>query len=464
MLWSGRFEGKMTPAFKEMNRSLPVDIRLLPYEVKQNLAYAECLAKIGILSEKELAAINKGLKQILSEFENGRYFPLPDDEDIHSLVEIRLTEIIGEVGKKIHTGRSRNEEVITEVKMYLHDAISAARKNINLLVGVLADMASKNKDVIMPGYTHMQHAQPVLFAHYLCSFAFSLLDDDKRLERILDGQLSECPMGSGAIAGSAFPIDRSAIAKALGFKRPTPNSISAISQRDDLLEVSSALSIIMIHLSRYAEDFIMWSTPEFGFIELSEGVSTGSSMMPQKKNPDALELIRGKAARALGNMQTLFTLMKGLPLTYSRDMQEDKRPLFDICDETASCLIVFKDIVEGMKINKAAMSAALEGLLYTTDMADYLVKKGMPFREAHAVIGGIVRETASRKIDLSDFKLEELKKISQLFEADIFDQLSAERSIKNREIPGGTGPASVEIQIKKITKVVSENSSSFRHC
>lgn len=449
MLWSGRFEKKMGPAMERLNASLPVDIRLFPYEVKQNLAYAKALTKINILTNEELKKIGAALSTMAVEFEKDLY-----DEDVHSLVERRLIELSGEAGKKIHTGRSRNEEVITAVKMYLRDEITELMKNIQSLIQVLVKRATENKDSIMPGYTHMQQAQPVLFSHYLCSFAFALKDDFRRLSNILSSGLAECPMGAGAFAGSAFPIDREWIAKELGFKSAAPNSINSVSQRDDLLEVMSALSIIMIHLSRYAEDMIIWSTKEFGFIELDESVSTGSSMMPQKKNPDSLELIRGKSARVIGNMQTLFTLMKGIPLTYSRDMQEDKRPLFDSCDETNLSLLVFRDVIDTLKVNKEKMLNQMSDHLYATDLADYLTKKGLPFRESHETVGRLVRFSISTNKKISAFSLDELKSYSNLFEKDVFDCLTPEYSIKSRNISGGTGQSSLEIQIKELREFI----------
>ena len=446
-LWSGRFTKEMSPAMSELNRSLDVDIRLFPYEVRQCIAYASALAKVGIFTSDELKKVRSAFERMLVEFEKGEYKDLPDEEDVHSLVERRLVELAGETGKKIHTGRSRNEEVITAVKMLLADEIAKARVGLCALIKSLVKLAKANSNVVMPGFTHMQHAQPILFAHYLCSFAYALVNDERRLATVAAGSLCECPMGSGAIGGTAFPIDREFMARELGFERPSPNSINAISQRDELLETASALSIIMIHLSRYAEDIIVWSTREFGFVEFDESVSTGSSLMPQKKNPDSLELIRGKSAMVLGDMQALFILMKGLPLTYSRDMQEDKRPLFEIIGTTKLCLAVFKDVIDTLKVNKDKMKSALESELYATDMADYLVKKGLPFREAHKVIGKLVSEA---KISGS---VEELKKYSPLFEEDVFKCLTPEYSLRARNIQGGTGPDSVTRQIKELEKI-----------
>lgn len=443
---------------ERINASLPVDIRLFPYEVRQNITYAKALFEIKILDETEFNKITKALVTMMSEFEDGMYDELPQDEDVHSLIERRLVEITGNAGRKIHTGRSRNEEVITAVKMYLRDEITKLRENIHALVKSLVKTAKENKDVVMPGYTHLQHAQPILFSHYLCSFAYALRDDNRRLFNTLSSGLAECPMGSGAIAGSAFPINREAMAKELGFKKPTPNSINGVSQRDDLLEVMSALSTIMIHLSRYAEDMIIWSTNEFGFIELDESVTTGSSMMPQKKNPDSLELIRGKSARVIGSMQTLFTLMKGLPLTYARDMQEDKRPLFDSCDEVNLCLSVFKDVIDTLKVNKEQMASRIENALFATDTADYLTKKGMPFRESHKTVGGLIQNSIATGRSISDFSVEELKTHSPLFEKDVFLCLKPEYSIKARDLLGGTGPNSVENQLKELENWITAHS------
>ncbi len=449
-LWKSRINSEMSSAFKEMNKSLDFDIRLLPHEIKQNVAYATALNKVGVIKNDELKSIEKALLQILDEYNRGEYIPLPDEEDVHSLVEARLTELTGDVGKKIHTGRSRNEVIATDIKMFLVDEIGNIKDAISPVVAEIVKLAEENINVAMPGFTHMQHAQPIRLSHYLCSFAYSLIGDFNRLDRILESGLSECPMGSGSFAGSAFNIDREKIAKDLGFARPTPNSITAVSQRDELLEVASALSILMIHLSRYAEDFIMWSTSEFGYIELGENVSTGSSMMPQKKNPDSLELIRGKTARVIGNMQTLFTLLKGMPLTYSRDLQEDKPPLFDSIDETKLCLNVFKNVFETVKINKENMESKIENMLFATDLADYLAKKGVPYRDAYGIVGNLTCDSLEAKKDFGAYTLEELKQYSKFFEKDVFDCFSAERGIESRDIMGGTGPASVKAQIKDL--------------
>ena len=450
-LWSARFDKKMAASFEAMNSSLAVDIRLLPYEVKQNIAYARRLAAIGIIEKDELKKIEQGLKRIVVEFERGDYFPLPAYEDVHSLVEYRLTELIGDIGKKIHTGRSRNEEIATDIRLYLAAEAMEIKRLIKKLVSSIVRKAREHGDAVLPGFTHMQHAQPLLFAHYLCSFAHSLVEDGRRLDKVAESALSYCPMGSGAIAGSAFPIDREKIAIELGFKKPSPNSISAISQRDELLEMMSALAIIMIHLSRYAEDLIIYSTPEYGFLELDESVSTGSSMMPQKKNPDSLELIRGKAARVIGNMQALYVLMKGVPLTYSRDMQEDKRPVFDSVDETKLSLAVFAEVVSTLKVNEGRMKESLEWTIFATDIADYLTKKGLPFRQSYSVVGALIKEALMSGREFGKFSLAQLKKISPHFEKDVFELLSAKASVGRRDLVGGTSPRAVKEQIKELS-------------
>jgi len=454
MLWKGRFTKKMAGSMQRLNWSLPVDIRLLPYEIKIDEAYADELLHLKIYNKEEHQKLLAALKALSSEFEAGKFDTLPDDEDVHSLVERRLFELAGEAGHKIHTGRSRNEMVITETKLFLKDELKKTEEEVLGLLSAIIQLAEKNLDSVMPGYTHLQHAQPVLFSHYLLSFAFALDGDIKRISAFLEGSVDSLPLGSGAFAGTAFQIDRKRLAARLGFKEISANSINAVSSRDEFLETAAVLSMMMVHLSRYAEDLILWSSSEFGFIELDESVSTGSSMMPQKKNPDSLELIRGKTARVLGNMNGLFALLKGLPLTYARDLQEDKEPLFDSFKQARLSLEVFKDVISTLKINKEKMLAGIEGGLFATDLADYLARKGLPFRECHEVVAGIVRDCCKNKTKLDELTLDDFKKYSELFGQDIFECFDPITSINKRNAIGGTSLASVKEQIKELNHTI----------
>lgn len=448
-LWKGRFEKPMGKAMELISKSLATDLRLLPYEIEVNRAYSTALRKIGVIDSDGEEKIKYALDQILQEYKDGRYdtstFP---DEDVHSLIERKLTALAGPAGARIHTGRSRNDLILVDMRLYLRDECMMIESLIGMLGRALLKKAEENFDVLMPGYTHMQRAQPIFLAHYLFSFCYSLVDDAKRIERFLMGQISHSPLGAGAMAGSAFPIDREWIARKLGFDGVTENSMQTVSSRDDFLELSSALSILMIHLSRHAEDLIIWSTPEFGFVDLDESVTTGSSMMPQKKNPDSLELIRGKSARVIGGMQTLYTLMKGLPHTYARDMQEDKPTLFDIIEQTKLSIRVFADVISTISFDEEAMKRALTVDLMATDFADYLVKKGMPFREAHETVAKLYR--ALKKGD--SMTLEKLKCASPLFDTDAMELTDPATSANLRNVTGGTSQSSLKNQHKTLKR------------
>ncbi|PIR20729.1 MAG: argininosuccinate lyase [Deltaproteobacteria bacterium CG11_big_fil_rev_8_21_14_0_20_47_16] len=446
-LWHGRFEGTMSDVMQACNHSLPIDIRLLPYDLRVNRAWANALCNAQLLTPDEVKAIEKGLQQISEEHVAGKFFPLPNDEDVHSLVERRLTELIGNAGKKIHTGRSRNDQVATDFRLYLKEAVAQLCDTVRDLGRALAAQAESHITTVMPGYTHMQQAQPITLAHYLLGFVSALEADFRRLQNVAKA-VDECPLGSGAIAGAAFPIDRAALAKNLGFSRPTINSLAATSQRDEALELASTLSIIMVHLSRYAEDWITYSTKEFGYLRMSDAVTTGSSMMPQKKNPDAMELIRGKASRVIGDMQTLFTLVKGLPLHYAKDLQEDKPALFDAIDQTLICLKLFTESVATAQWNTERMAANLDPLLFATDVADYLTSRGIPFRAAHAVVGKLVQDAITQNKSLSSYTLPELQKFCPDFEKEVVDCFNVKKCLDRRNLIGGTGPLSVQAQIK----------------
>jgi argininosuccinate lyase len=437
----------MSDIMQACNHSLPMDIRLLPYDLRVNRAWANALCKAQLLTPDEVKDIEKGLHQISDEFAAGKFSPLPNDEDVHSLVERRLTELIGTAGKKIHTGRSRNDQVVTDLRLYLKEAIAQLCDAVRELGRTLAAQSERHMGSAFPGYTHMQQAQPITLAHYLLGFVASLEGDYKRLTHAAQ-TVDECPLGSGAIAGAGFPIDRAELAKNLGFSRATINSLAATAQRDEALELASTLSIIMVHLSRYAEDWITYSTREFGFLQMSEAVTTGSSMMPQKKNPDAMELIRGKTARVIGDMQTLFTLTKGLPLHYAKDLQEDKAALFDAIDTTIICLKLFTEAAATAIWNTDKMQASLDPLLFATDVADYLTTRGIPFRQAHTIVGKLVQDAIATAKALSSYTLPELQKFCPDFEKDVADCFDVPKCLNRRNLIGGTGPLSVQAQIK----------------
>lgn len=453
-LWHGRFEGKMSDVMQACNHSLPVDIRLMPYDLRVNRAWADALCKVQLLTPDEVKAIEKGLQQISDEYTAEKFLPLPNDEDVHSLVERRLTELVGNAGKKIHTGRSRNDQVATDFRLYLKEAIAQLCDTVRDLGRTLAAQAELHIATVMPGYTHMQQAQPITLAHYLLGLVASLEGDYRRLQNCAK-TVDECPLGSGAIAGAAFPIDRADLAKNLGFSKPTINSLAATAQRDEALELASTLSIIMVHLSRYAEDWITYSTKEFGFLNMSDTVTTGSSMMPQKKNPDAMELIRGKTARVIGDMQTLFTLTKGLPLHYAKDLQEDKPALFDAIDNTLICLKLFTESAATAQWNTERMVANLDPLLFATDVADYLTRRGIPFRAAHAVVGKLVQDAVTHAKPLSAYTVAELQKFCPDFEKDVADCFDVKKCLDRRNLAGGTGPLSIQAQIKHHEKWLS---------
>ncbi len=446
-LWHGRFEGTMSEVMQACNHSLPIDIRLMPYDLRVNRAWADALCKVQLLTADEVKSIDKGLQQISDEYIAGKFSPLPNDEDVHSLVERRLTEIIGNPGKKIHTGRSRNDQVATDFRLYLKEAVAQLCDVVRDLGRTLASQAELHIATVMPGYTHLQQAQPITLAHYLLGLVASLEGDYRRLLNVAK-TVDECPLGSGAIAGAAFPIDRAELAKNLGFSKPTINSLAATAQRDDALELASTLSIIMVHLSRYAEDWIIYSTKEFGFLNMSDTVTTGSSMMPQKKNPDAMELIRGKTARVIGDMQTLFTLTKGLPLHYAKDLQEDKPALFDAIDNTLICVKLFTEATASAKWNKERMAANLDPLLFATDVADYLTSRGIPFRAAHAIVGKLVQQSLTSGKPLDKFTLQELQTLCPDFEKDVTCCFDIKKCLDRRNLAGGTGQLSVQAQIK----------------
>ncbi len=451
--WSGRFRESTETIMEKFNASISFDRKLYREDIEGSIVYAEGLARAGLLTKSELETIVDGLKQIRGEIDEGR-LELPDRlEDIHMAVENRLTEIVGPLGGKLHTGRSRNDQVAVDERLYLLRTCSGIDMLIKALQGTLLKKAEESSDIVIPGYTHLQQAQPLLLSHYIMSL-FWMLQRDK-------GRLADCreridlmPLGSGAIAGSSFPIDRKWIAHRLGFSKISENSIDAVSDRDFLIEFLSFTAILMMHLSRFCEDIVIWSSFEFGFVELSEAYSTGSSMMPQKKNPDSAELIRGKAGRVYGDLMTLLTVMKGLPLAYCKDMQEDKEPLFDAVETVEICLKVFEGMWRTLKFNHDRIESSTSDFMLATELADYLVKKGLPFRESHFAVGQLVRTCFESGREIRGLKFEELKEISPLFDEDVSEVLDFRSSLKLKNLPGGTSQESVRSQIETARKLI----------
>lgn len=446
-LWGGRFADEADERFARFNASFRFDRRLFEVDIRASLAYAEALREAGVLSRDEAMAIERGLQTIL---DRGRREPAYLDrgvqrgiEDVHSFVETELVNLIGDAGRKLHTGRSRNDQVATDLRLYLREGIDEIQELIKALQRALLDLAEAHQDVAMPGYTHLQRAQPVLWPHYLLAY-FEMFARDRARLREIRARVNVLPLGSGALAGTNYPIDRQRLAERLGFEAISQNSLDAVSDRDFVIEFIGAAALIMVHLSRLAEDFIIFSTSEFGFIELSDRVATGSSLMPQKKNPDALELVRGKAGRVFGHHLAILTVMKGLPLSYNKDLQEDKELLFDTRDTLVDCLSVMTVVLKNTRVrSERLIEAAARGDLNATELADYLVGKGMPFRQAHELVGRLVRYGLERGKRLEEFSLEEYRQFSPLFESDVYEALSLDAALARKAVPGGTAPARV---------------------
>jgi len=447
-LWGGRFTGPSDATFRAFNDSFRFDRRLFAADVRGSIAHCGGLQGAGVLSDVEANQIQSALNTILETVQTDpAQFDQTPAEDVHSFVESRLIAIVGEVGRKLHTGRSRNDQVATDLRLWLRDEIDALSGLIEETQRALLDLAEANREVVMPGYTHLQRAQPILFAHW-CLAYFEMLARDR--ERLVDvrRRVNVLPLGSAALAGTSFPIDRDAVARALGFASIAENSLDAVSDRDFCLEFAGAAAIMMTHLSRIAEDIVLYTTNEFGFFELSDAVATGSSLMPQKKNPDSMELVRGKAGRVFGHLMALLTVMKGLPLAYNKDMQEDKESIFDTVDTANECLSVTSTVLRNLSINNArARAAAGQGYMNATELADYLVKKSVPFREAHETVGRIVRRAIESECELQELPLDELKSFSALIDQDVFAALSLENTLATKSQTGGTAPQRVEAAI-----------------
>ncbi|MBW2474044.1 MAG: argininosuccinate lyase [Deltaproteobacteria bacterium] len=457
-LWAGRFTQPTDAFVEEFTASINFDRRMYHYDILGSVTHARMLARQGIISGDEAETIVQGLQGILAEIEAGDFEFTVAREDIHMNIEARLIEKIGAVGGKLHTARSRNDQVALDVRLYLRDEIDAIAQALGTLQAALLDQAEKNLDVIMPGYTHLQTAQPVLFAHHLLAYFEMLARDTGRLHD-LRSRLNHLPLGAGALAGTTFAIDREWVAEQLGFAGVTRNSLDTVSDRDFALEFCSFASILMMHLSRLSEELILWSSADFAFIELSDAFCTGSSIMPQKKNPDVPELVRGKTGRTYGNLISILTLMKSLPLAYNKDMQEDKEPLFDTIDTVRGSLKVFAGMIAEMRVNLEQMRiAAGRGFSTATDIADYLVRKGLPFRNAHEVVGKTVRFCVENEKSIPELTLEEFRQFSADIDGDIFSYVTLEASVNARKATGGTAREAVEKEIILARQALKESS------
>lgn len=451
-LWGGRFSQPTDTFVEEFTASIDFDKRLYRHDIRGSMAHARMLGRQGIIPQADVDAIVAGLEDILSRIEAGTFDFSVSLEDIHMNIEARLSAAIGEAGKRLHTGRSRNDQVAVDIRLYLRDEMGEVMDYLDRLTDSLLFQAERNLGVIMPGYTHLQVAQPILFSHHMLAYVEMFLRDRGRMEDCRK-RLDALPLGAGALAGTTFPIDREFVAAQLDFPEVTRNSLDSVSDRDFALEFLSASSILMMHLSRFSEELILWSTSEFDFIELSDSFCTGSSIMPQKKNPDVPELVRGKTGRVYGNLMALLTVMKALPLAYNKDMQEDKEPLFDTVDTVKGSLKIFADMIREMRVKADAMrEAAARGFSNATDVADYLVRTGMPFREAHEVVGQSVRYCIERKKRLEELSMEEWKGFSDRIGPDIYEAITLEASVNARRATGGTALERVRAEIERLKK------------
>ncbi len=454
--WGGRFKKKTAKTLEEFSQSISFDRRLWQEDIEGSRAHAQMLKKLGIIDENELKQILQGLEEIEKEIKEGKFQFKEELEDVHMNIERALIEKIGSAGAKIHTARSRNDQVATDLRLYLRKQIHRLIWQLTELEKTFIFLAEKHIDTIMPGYTHLQKAQPVLLSHHLLAYAWMFERDRQRLKEALK-RINQCPLGACALAGSSLSIDRHFTAKELGFDDVIPNSMDAVSDRDFVCDVLYCGSMLMMHLSRIAEEIILWATDEFKFIEISDRFSTGSSMMPQKKNPDATELIRGKTGRIYGHLIGFLTTMKGLPLTYNRDMQEDKEPVFDTIDTVSMSLKIINEMLSEIKFNRERMKDSCKtGYLTATDLAEYLVKKGIPFRNAHEIAGKIVRYCIEKRKNLSELSIDELKKFSDKIEKDVYEILNPEGSIEVKCSYGSTSKESVKEQIKLLRKILKE--------
>ena len=455
-LWAGRFQKETDTLVNDFNSSITFDARMYKEDIAGSIAHATMLGKQGIIEEHEAEKIIEGLKVILADIDAGQVEFSLENEDIHMNIETMLTQRIGDTGKRLHTGRSRNDQVAVDFRLYVKQEIPKIINMVLDLEKVLIKKAEANLETVMPGYTHLQRAQPTTFAHYMMAYANMLRRDVTRLEDCLE-RMDECPLGAGALATSTYPVDRFQTAAALGFRKPTDNSMDSVSDRDFAIEFLSACSIMMMHLSRFSEEIILWCSWEFKYVELDDAYSTGSSIMPQKKNPDVAELVRGKTGRVYGALITLLTVMKGLPLAYNKDMQEDKEPVFDAIDTVEMCLPVFTSMLDTLTVlPKNMRNAASGGFINATDCADYLTKKGMPFREAYMIVGRLVNLCIKAGETLDTLPLKDFRSISNLFDADVYQALELKTCVNGRKVYGGPAKEAVEQQIANIKAFVEE--------
>ncbi len=451
-LWGGRFEGKTDKLVEALGESVSFDARLAPWDIRGSIAHARMLGACGIITKTDAKKIIAGLKAIEKEIAAGGFPFSAALEDVHTNIEAALVEKIGDAGKRLHTGRSRNDQIALDVRLWMRDQIDLVGDQLTALQGAFIEFAEAHVAVILPGCTHLQHAQPVLLAHHLLAYVQMLSRDRERFAQ-LRKRVNVLPLGSAALAGTPYPIDRKMVAQELDFASLSANSMDAVSDRDHLVEFCSNAALCMMHLSRFCEELILWSTPEYGFIEIGDAFTTGSSIMPQKKNPDVAELVRGKTGRVYGDLTTLLTVMKGLPLAYNRDLQEDKEPLFDACDTLQLCLAVLAGMIPTIAVDEARMMAATQdGFLEATDLADYLVGKGMPFREAHGVVGRMVLDCGRQGKRLTDLTLAEFRAFSKLFKNDIFSLLEPSALVGRRDNVGATSPRRVKAALRRAKK------------
>ena len=455
-LWGGRFSKTTDEMINEFQASIGFDRRMYREDIAGSLAHAAMLAKVGILSEEDRAAIEKGLKDILAQIEHGDFDFSVALEDIHMNIEKRLTDAIGDAGSRLHTARSRNDQVALDTHLFVRHAVVDVLAHIRALQQALTESAAQHRDVIMPGYTHLQRAQPILFSHHLMAYFGMLARDFERFQGVY-ARTDIMPLGAGALAGTTLPIDRQFVAQRLHFERIYTNSLDAVSDRDYILEFLSAASILMVHLSRLSEEIILWCSREFSFVELDDAHCTGSSMMPQKKNPDVSELVRGKTGRVVGHLMAMLMAVKGLPLAYNKDLQEDKEGLFDTIDTVKFSLAVYAQLIRGMKLREDVMRHAVEAdYSNATDLADYLVRKGLPFRKAHAVAGQAVAQCIERGIYLADLPIADYQQLSPLFAEDIYDAISPETCVSCRNSYGGTSYEQAEMQLEAAKNLMTE--------
>ncbi len=446
-LWKGRFKKELAKETNDFNSSISFDCRMFEEDIKGSMAHAAMLGAQGIIDKSESEKIIAGLQDILDDIKSGSLKIDMSAEDIHTFVEGELTARLGQTGKRLHTARSRNDQVALDIRLTLRKEIGEIKDKVRALIGVICAKAEENKHTIMPGYTHLQRAQPITFAHHIMAYAAMLCRDLGRLEDT-EKRMNLCPLGSGALAGTTYPLNREAVAAELGFDGITLNSLDGVSDRDFCIELASALSLIMVHLSRFSEEIIMWCSWEFKFVELDDAFSTGSSIMPQKKNPDIAELVRGKSGRVFGDLTTLLTMMKGIALAYNKDMQEDKEAIFDAADTVKMCLTAFTPMIDTMTVLKDNMrTAAAKGFINATDCADYLVGKGLPFRDAYKATGELVALCIDKGLTLETLPLEEYKNICELFDDGVYTAINLEKCVADRKVPGGPCSESVDAQI-----------------